>query len=401
MKKIIGFLIFLAIGLIVVFYLWSNPKTTNLLGNTIYDFIKDLFTSEVVAYDKNDKINSLQIELSDFYYNTLTEEQKYIYSSIVQSVKKLDNTVSLKGYKVDDSEQVAKDIDLAISAFFADHPEVFYLDNKYYVSTNTSFLGKRREIQLKYLVANKTELSQQLFNVNDGIQSLLSKASGTNGMDAEIKVHDALMEDTEYYEYENIDDLPINTHTIYGTLVEKKAVCDGFSKTLQILFDKIHLPSIIVLGALEDEAHAWNLVKLEDNQWYQLDFTSNKSVKNKGIEGNVLIHSYFNITTEELSKTHTFDNKDIIPVADSTKYNYYIYKNIYISSTEDFSLKFKKILDNNLVPGFVEFKVDPYCGGVSNYIVSVLQNNKYDEYSSGNKITYYKILNTYIIMKNK
>lgn len=401
MKKVIGFLIFVAIGLMIVFYLWSNPKTTNMLGNTIYDFIKDLFAGEVVAYDKNDRINSLQIELSDFYYNTLTEDQKYIYSSIVQSVKKLNTTVSLKGYKVDESEQVTKDIDAAISAFFADHPEVFYLDNKYYVSTNTSFLGKRREIQLKYLVANKNELNQQLDAVSGRIQTIMSKALDLHGVDAEIVIHDTLMADTTYYEYENIEDLPINTHTIYGTLVEKEAVCDGFAKTLQILLDKIHLQSIIVLGALENEAHAWNLVKLEDEQWYQLDFTSNKSVKNKGIEGNILIHSYFNVTTEELAKSHKFDNKDIIPVAKATKYNYYIYKNLYISSTEDFSLKFKKILDGNLIPGFVEFKVDPYCGGVSGDIVDVLQNKKYDEYSNGNKITYYKILNTYIIMKNK
>ena len=72
-----------------------------------------------------------------------------------------------------------------------------------------------------------------------------------------------------------------------------------------------------------------------------------------------------------------------------------------ISSVEEFNLKFKKILDNNQANDLVEFKVDSLSGNIADKIVDVIQNKKYSEYSDGNKITYYKILNTYIVMKNK
>lgn len=401
MKKLINFLIFVVICLIGVFYLWSNPQTTTLLGNTIYAFFDNLGAKNVEMYNNDIKINKMQISKSTFYYDKLTDDQKYIYSSVAQSVKDLKNKVTLKDYKVESQDQMTKDVDVAISTFFSDHPEVFYLDNRYYVSTTNSLFGKKRDITLNYLVANKIDLDSKIDLLNKQIDLILSKANGLQGVDAEIAIHDELMQQTEYYEYDKIEDLPINTHNIYGTLIEKKAVCDGFAKTLQILFDRVNIESIIVLGSLEEEAHAWNLVKLYDDNWYQLDFTSNKSVKNTKISGNILIHSYFNLTTEEILKTHSFDNKDIVPVANSTKYNYYVYKNKYISSVEDFNLKLKKILDNNQAKDLVEFKVDSLSGNIADKIVDVLQNKKYSEYSDGNKITYYKILNTYIVMKNK
>lgn len=401
MKKLINFLIFVVICLIGVFYLWSNPETTTLLGNTIYAFFDNLGTKNVEMYNNDIKINKMQISKSTFYYDKLTDDQKYIYSSVAQSVKELKNKVTLKDYKVESQDQMTKDVDVAISTFFSDHPEVFYLDNRYYVSTTNSLFGKKRDITLNYLVANKMDLDGKIDLLNKQIDLILSKASGLQGIDAEIALHDELMLQTEYYEYDQIENLPINTHNIYGTLIEKKAVCDGFAKTLQILFDRVNIESIIVLGSLENEAHAWNLVKLYDDNWYQLDFTSNKSVKNTKINGNILIHSYFNLTTEEILNTHSFDNKDIVPLANSTKYNYYVYKNKYISSVEEFNLKFKKILDNNQANDLVEFKVDSLSGNIADKIVDVLQNKKYSEYSDGNKITYYKILNTYIVMKNK
>lgn len=398
MKKTINFLIFFAIMISITYFLWSNPDITNKLGNTMYDIYDNITKEDVEEYTNNFKINDMQISNSTFYYDNLSKEQKYIYSAFAISVKNLDSKVLLKDYDSEDKDEISSDVDAAITAFFNDHPEVFYVDNSYSISTATSFFGTKKEININFLVSGRSDLDSKIEILKAEIENILSKAKDLQGIDAQIAIHDELMKDTRYHEYNNIEELPVNTHNIYGTLVDKKAVCDGFAKTMQILLDKVSIESIIVTGSLEDEAHAWNLVKL-DGAWYNLDFTSNKSVKTINLGEQVGIHSYFNITTDEISKTHIIDNKYNYPVADETKYNYYIYNKKYISSVDDFSTSFKKILNSNKNTSLAEVKVT----GISNVpdkMINVLQNKNYSEYSLGNKITYYKILDTYIIMKN-
>lgn len=398
MKKIINFLIFFAIIISITYFLWSNPDITNKLGNTMYEIYDNITKEDVEEYTNDFKINEIQISKSTFYYDNLSKEQKYIYSAFAMSVKNLDSKVLLKDYESEDKDEIASDVDAAIAAFFNDHPEVFYLDNSYSISTATSFFGTKKELNINYLVSGRIDLDSKIQILKAEMEKILSKVKDMQGIDAETVIHDELMKDTKYYAYDNIEDLPVNTHNIYGTLVDKKAVCDGFAKTMQILLDKVSIESIIVTGSLEDEAHAWNLVKLDD-EWYNLDFTSNKSIKTINIGEQLGIHSYFNITTDEISKTHIFDDKYKYPVADETKYNYYIYNKKYISSVDDFSTSFKKILDSNKNTSLAEVKVT----GISNVpdkMINVLQNKNYSEYSLGNKITYYKILDTYIIMKN-
>ena len=154
---------------------------------------------------------------------------------------------------------------------------------------------------------------------------------------------------------------------------------------------------IVVTGKLKKESHAWNMVKLDDN-WYNLDTTSDKSVKTS--DKNYVIHSYFNINNDLILNTHSFDNKEILPFADSMDKNYYILNNKVISKTEIFNDKFTEILNNNDNQELLEFSTDEI--GVPEKIAKSLSYKNYDSGyvdKNSSKFSYYNVLNTYILLK--
>ena len=172
------------------------------------------------------------------------------------------------------------------------------------------------------MVESQDELNNKIEQIKESISEVEKNIKdGDTELDIELKTHDYIGKNVTYYSYDQIENIPINCHNIYGTLIEKQAVCDGISKTLKLVLNNYNMDCIVVTGKLKKESHAWNMVKLDDN-WYNLDTTSDKSVKTS--DKNYVIHSYFNINNDLILNTHSFDNKEILPFADSMDKNYYI-----------------------------------------------------------------------------
>ena len=177
------------------------------------------------------------------------------------------------------------------------------------------------------------------------------------------------------------------------------AVCDGLSKAFQILLDNCDIEAITVTGFLQEQSHAWNMVKISD-EWYHVDLTSNKSVKNQNENTEEIIHSYFNITTDQIKKSNKIEKEDIVPVANSTEDNYYIKTGKYINVGDNFTLRLKQILNMSENENLVEFAVNEKIKSVPEKMVYVFQDKKYSKYvnANSNKFNYYNILNTYVLI---
>lgn len=68
-----------------------------------------------------------------------------------------------------------------------------------------------------------------------------------------------------------------NIYNMYGALVNKKAVCEGYAKSMKYFLDYYGIPNIIVAGKGRHdngqvERHAWNYVNIDGN-WYGVDPT--------------------------------------------------------------------------------------------------------------------------------
>lgn len=402
MKRKIFAIILILIFVILLFIVITNRKVANQIIVSAEDIYDNIFGNEEVVDVGEIIINELQPKNATFYYSKLSDDQKKIYKSVANAVKNLDSNAKIKEYNYIDDNTTMKDAKVAIQNFFLDHPEVFYVNNDYTVSTIDLVNSNRIEIELSYSVKNKNDLNEKISEINSVLNPIITEAKKMDKFNAEVYIHDKICEICKYYKYTDINEVPEESHGIYGCLVLKQAVCDGLSKALMVALDKVEIENILITGYLQNQAHAWNLVNLDDN-WYHVDITSNKSVKNEENNKEEIVHSYFNITTDQIKKTNEIDLENEIPIANSSENNYYVKTGKYINLTDDFLVKLKNILDNNKNENLVEFAVDTKVKSVPEKMVYVFQDSRYHKYvdTNANKFNYYNILNSYILLINK
>lgn len=106
------------------------------------------------------------------------------------------------------------------------------------------------------------------------------------------------------------------SHTMYGGLVNKVAVCDGYSKTLMYLLNAVGIPSKLVVGSSKDGVgHAWNLVQIQ-GAYYHVDSTwGDWDVSQIGG-----VYDFFNETDDYMKRTHNWD-ANLYPRAVSEAYS--------------------------------------------------------------------------------
>lgn len=380
-----------AVAVIIVLYISFFTDIPSKTGNVIKLKIEES-QSEYEQYSESFEINELTINMNSYYYNKLNDGQKKIYESIANAVKNFQSEFPIRDYVADNKENFAQEVSIAIAAFINDHPEVFYIESQYSTYTLSGFNGDIGYIKLNYTESTLEDVNSKIEIIKQKIQEYITGTENLSDYEKELYIHDKLAQSVTY---SDLEDLPRAYHTAEGPFLENIGVCDGFTKTLQILYDQLGIDSIIVLGVLDDNPHAWNLVNIEDN-WYHVDLTSSRSIVE---ETGIITHAYFNLSDERMKKIATFDNPELLPKADSLDYNYYIYNDYVVYSTDDMSGKLNEIYQDFKDKNYIEFYLE---GNVSENISSILVSLRRIEsnFLDGSKMYYYNIENAIIIPKN-
>ncbi len=133
----------------------------------------------------------------------------------------------------------------------------------------------------------------------------------------ELLIHDYIVNNTVYGYSEHCYDA-------YGALIQKEAVCQGYSRAMLLLSSLAGIYCLEAVGTDEGVNHSWNIIRL-DGDYYHVDVSYNDPVGSI----NVLRHYYFNVTDSDLEKTRQWD-RTVYPVCDSITYNYYKMNNTYL-----------------------------------------------------------------------
>ncbi|SHK07089.1 Transglutaminase-like superfamily protein [Hathewaya proteolytica DSM 3090] len=180
--------------------------------------------------------------------------------------------------------------------------------------------GQVITIKFKYAYESDVLLKQR-DAVYNKVKDIISKNiySYMTKFDVELFFHDYLVENTYYNEY--YINQGINhpeDHNAFGVLIEGKGVCEGYAKAMCMLSKAVGLECIYVVGKANGP-HGWNMVKLDDDKWYNLDITWNDPVsRNSEAKFMNISYKYFNISNEEFYKDHVATSN--IPKADGEKY---------------------------------------------------------------------------------
>ncbi len=227
------------------------------------------------------------------YYAQLDYYAKIIYTELEKNLDRMKSgTYNVDfGTTFDDllheegGEQTLNDaFQLAINALNFDNPELFYIDiSKVYLLTKvtTKILGTTYTVEIgasngkSYLNSsfrNEQEVRQAISDIEEEKDRIKSRLSGNT--ENKIRgVHDYLVENLEYDSSVSKD----NIYNIYGALINRITVCEGYARAFKAIMDDLEIPCLIACGTGENssgetESHAWNYVMI-DGKWYAMDVT--------------------------------------------------------------------------------------------------------------------------------
>lgn len=384
MKKLIATLITCIILVLATNYLTHSDSLRENIINNIE--LEEMPESEIV----NRPVT--------YWYNTLSERQKKMYRIIASGINNLDTNIVIEYSKNKNVEYARQNLEEALNAFFADNPDVFYVNDKYEISMTNLLIMDRVELKLDYITNDAQEVQRMKEQLNlelERINTQLAKCK--TDYEKELMAHDILAKEIVYYEHDAYDEIPSLKHTAYSALVEKSAVCDGITKAFQMILGKNNIQSIFVTGMTDNVPHAWCKVKLSDH-YYNVDVTSDK-VLNKE-DKDLVIHSYFNVTDEEIMKSHDFDNYEKLPKSQVKTYNYFEYNDYVISYLDNFKHKMGQIVNKQANSKLLEFSAFQVNDVPSKMVESLYELN-FKNYKQNKiiKVEYNQINDNYIIVK--
>ncbi len=334
---------------------------------------------------QQERLEFLQIlrDKTYYYFNSLNETEKEAYITMYSSFMAFDESFVL--------EIDGETIKTIFTAVLYDNPHIFWVDNDYQyvvnemsVSFTPSYRNTPAEVQL---------ISSQL---NEKINDIVTYANTLKtDYEKELYIHDYVCENTVYDEALS----QTGGNSTYDSLLYGRAICEGYSRAVQILLDAVNIDNYLVVGDGEadgkTEPHMWNVVEI-DNLNYYLDATWNDSGADDSI-----VYFYFNVNDEMISKDH-FNIEPANNNCISDMAYYYEVNNSYVKVYEGFSEHANRSADvlrsgENKVEFIFENSTDyknalndlQQDNGFFNYVFSAV--NKSKRRINPNKVTYYTI----------
>lgn len=213
--------------------------------------------------------------------DTDTTEIKIDFDTpIILDAKTQEEIATVDAYKL---ESVANDAQIAVDAFKADYPEIFWYDienskSKAVIAVENTSDGRQtyiiKGIRIIFEICPIFEgtISSAYDNVVSEINNVIARTEGMDRYSKLMYFHDYLCNKIEY-STENED-----AFDMHGALITGKATCEGYSEAFKGLCDLAGIPCVIVRGkSIQGDGtevnHMWNYCLMEDDKWYAVDVT--------------------------------------------------------------------------------------------------------------------------------
>lgn len=329
--------ILIVLGLIVYEEINKNPIVEDVqefVSNVVItgeDTTKKVLTPQIIEKkvenleDTSSNIDYNNVSINKYFYNQLDDYSKIIYNAMEknkENMKKgtyeinLGTAFSSLLKKSDGQELLGDYYQSAIEAYTYDNPDVFYIEfGKLYLNIETTTKGKNTTYKVFINSGDEQNYLTKEFSSKEsidvainGIEKIRSYFVQNKKSDiyANIKlVHDYLVDSIEYDQSISKE----NIYNIYGALINKECVCEGYAKAFKYLMDSVDIPCVIVIGKAintygNTENHAWNYVQL-NNTWYAVDCTWDDPILiGGGFLTNSSKYKYFLKGEKEFNESH-------------------------------------------------------------------------------------------------
>ncbi len=255
-----------------------------------------------------------------YAYECLNDTEKQVYDQMLHAILNYDEKVDLD---TNDTEVTQK----AYQALCADYGGLFWVQGY----TFTSYTMGEKVIGLEFAPdyrmeeQEKEELQSQVDLVVD--QWLAGISAEASDYEKTRYVFETLIEKVDY-----VEGAPENQN-ILSVFLYGETVCQGYACATQYLLEQLGIPSTVVSGYANGEAHAWNLIEL-DQIYYYMDTTwGNSTYLDLDSQQEKFVNYNFMCMTEtELRLNHEPETGFPLPECNSIEHNYYVQEGRYFDS---------------------------------------------------------------------
>lgn len=258
--------------------------------------------------------------VTDYYSSVaLTAQEKEIYDNILKDIGSL-------------KERVILEVDSSILQRIL---EVIRIEQFAYFHVSNRKVDFNEQTQNFEVVYDYRFTADEISSMN--IASERTAREIINGITPDMDDYDKLKYFHDYLvlNCENDTESPYS-NTIYGALVKKKALCEGYAKAFSYLCNLAGIENTIVTGQTT-VPHMWNMVKLGGN-WYHVDVTwDNPDDALHAEYPDVILYQYFMVTDSVIENNHTiWVYPAEPPKANGRNENYFVREGTDIGSEEEF-----------------------------------------------------------------
>lgn len=234
--------------------------------------------SETVILTEKERYNEEYYKQPTTYF---VAEKPAVYSSakstlsledyLVSQIESGQTTIDVSAYQIPESQAVNEYLKI-----INNNPQLFYVKrNKVLFNYITV---DNQKIVFSYNISyidgiTEEEIAKMREELKAAVRQVVSQVDTTlDEYQQALLVHDYLVQNCEYDSDNYINDtIPDISHTAYGCLVYKIAVCDGYANAFTyIMKNMLGIPCELITS--EPMEHAWNMIEI-NWEWYHVDVT--------------------------------------------------------------------------------------------------------------------------------
>lgn len=293
---------------------------------------------------KKPSLRSEPWDVRRVFYEQLTDSQRQAYEKVLAGLMEMERVILFEGLSLSKTE-----VHRVMYAVIEDNPGIFWVHRRKYDFAEGSTDSRITGVIPRYCIDSRERQRRQR-ELDEATASFLEGINAQTGdYEAALTVYERMAMELDYdslaleaekrRDKKGGDDLPDDLRSVYGALVQKRAVCAGYARAYNYLMQHLGIESMYVRGDCTGEGrHGWNIVKLE-GEYYHVDVTwgdNSNTDPSKHDEG--FGYHYFCVTDKDILRSRTIDSEPAMPSCTAVSCNYFVRSGLYFESYDHFAV---------------------------------------------------------------
>lgn len=225
------------------------------------NFTRIIEGNYLVDKDSEQYVNEIYMSDGRIYDNYLNNDEKKIYMMMLNSAKEGKSLIEIKYNDLECSDWSSCNgaVANAHDGILVDHPELIT-----YATGSYKDVGDGIDLRLQFAKSNIFAVRLGEMQITRIIDKIKRDTKDMNDLDKIVYVYDWIGQNNVY---DKTFTWTSKNQSLYNVFIHGNAVCAGFAKASQVIFQNIGINSYIIRGQTSGP-HMWNVVEYNGKNYY-------------------------------------------------------------------------------------------------------------------------------------